>query len=278
MRGLLPLGAQILRPGGLTSPLDSISAPLYAAYGMRRLVTTWTGPIVTVRRSSDNATLDVYAAGDGWIDIAALLAWCGTASAYVTKWWDQSGSGRHADQTTASAQPMLVDSGAMITLGGRPAVRAPEGTYLLVSGSPPAATMSAIASVSAVTKTGSSPRRIFFFGGAADSSLRADVTLAYVYAGAYLIFNGISSATAYVLSTSVNGASSLIRANGTQVSGNAGTNAPATPMCLLGVAGTAIQSLDGVCGEIALVSTLLTSTQLRSIETQLGAPRGITIA
>lgn len=133
MRCLMPLANQYRNPGmGLASPLDALAASLYVAYGQCRLVSTWTGPLVTVRRSTDNATMDVYAAysaGEGWIDTVALLAWCGSASAYVTRWWDQSGLGRHAEQTTAAAQPMLVNAGVLVTLNGRPSLRLNGSSY-----------------------------------------------------------------------------------------------------------------------------------------------------
>ena len=125
MRSLLLRGAQILRPGGLWSPLDALAASLYAAYGLRRLVSAWTGPLVTVRRDSDNATADLYPDATGRISPLSatgsgltLAAWCGSASAYVTQWWDQTGNGRHATQSTAAAQPRLVNAGVIETMTG----------------------------------------------------------------------------------------------------------------------------------------------------------------
>lgn len=124
MRSLLLRWAQILRPGGPELPLDTLAASLVVAYGMRRLVSTWTGPLVTARRSTDNATMNVYAGGDGWLDTTALLAWAGSASAYVTRWWDQSGRGWHAEQATATAQAMIVNAGVIISgYNGRPALK-----------------------------------------------------------------------------------------------------------------------------------------------------------
>lgn len=124
MRSLLLRGAQILRPGGLWSPLDALAASLYAAYGLRRLVSTWTGPLVTVRRDSDNATLDVGATTTGRLDTAALIAFTGGASAFVTRWWDQTGGGRHAIQSTAVRQPLLVTAGVIETMTGSiPAIK-----------------------------------------------------------------------------------------------------------------------------------------------------------
>ena len=96
--------------------------PLYAAFGLRLLVSAWTGPLVTVRRSSDNATLDVGATATGRLDTAALIAFAGTGSAFVTQWWDQTGNGRHAIQSTAAAQPRIVSAGSVEMIGATPAV------------------------------------------------------------------------------------------------------------------------------------------------------------
>jgi hypothetical protein len=41
---------------------------------------------------------------------------------YVTQWYDQSGNNRHATQTTASSQPLIVSSGSLVTENGKPAV------------------------------------------------------------------------------------------------------------------------------------------------------------
>jgi len=41
---------------------------------------------------------------------------------YVTQWYDQSGNGRHATQTTGSKQPLIVSSGSLVTSSGKPTV------------------------------------------------------------------------------------------------------------------------------------------------------------
>ena len=86
------------------------------------------GPLLRVRRSSDNAEQDIYASaipdanGNRFLDTTALLAFAGVNSAFVTTWYDQSGNGRHATQTTTAAQPRIVNAGVIDTTGGLPAV------------------------------------------------------------------------------------------------------------------------------------------------------------
>ena len=42
--------------------------------------------------------------------------------AYVTKWYDQSGSARHSTQVTATYQPQIVTGGSLILASGKPAI------------------------------------------------------------------------------------------------------------------------------------------------------------
>lgn len=102
--------------------LDGI--PVSAAWSLRRMVTAYTGPLVRVRRLSDNAEMDIGADASGWLDIATLLAWVGASSAYVVTWYDQSGAGLHVTQPTMGAQPRIANNGVIdVMTSGRPRLR-----------------------------------------------------------------------------------------------------------------------------------------------------------
>jgi hypothetical protein len=73
-----------------------------------------------VRRSSDNAELDIGFTTQGDLDTASLLTHVGSSNGFVTTWYDQSGNGRHATKTTSTVQPRIVSSGAVVTENGRP--------------------------------------------------------------------------------------------------------------------------------------------------------------
>jgi hypothetical protein len=75
-----------------------------------------------VRRSSDNVERDIYGTFRGDLDLAALTSFVGANSGFVTTWYDQSGTGRHATQATAASQPRIVNAGAVDTENGKPAV------------------------------------------------------------------------------------------------------------------------------------------------------------
>src|SRR6188768_3266262 len=93
-------------------PLDAIpTVNLWSAYGLQRLLTTWSGPLLRIRRSSDNAELDIGFDASNRLDQAALLAFVGANDGFVAKWYDQSGFTRDLVQATAANQPKLVTAG-----------------------------------------------------------------------------------------------------------------------------------------------------------------------
>jgi hypothetical protein len=103
---------------GLHSTINSAAA----TYSLRKVDADYTGNAIRVRRSNDNDETDIGFTASGDLDTAALLAHVGSGNGFVTTWYDQSGTGRNATQTTAEQQPRIVSNGAMITEGGRPAV------------------------------------------------------------------------------------------------------------------------------------------------------------
>ena len=94
-----------------------------AAYSLRKLSSTYDGSAIRVRRSSDNTELDIGFDGLGSLNTAALLTFCGAGDGFVTIWYDQSGNGYNATQTTASSQPKIYDSvSGVITKGSQPSI------------------------------------------------------------------------------------------------------------------------------------------------------------
>lgn len=94
-----------------------------AAYSLRNLSTTYTGPLVRVRRASDNLELNVYGRYDGTLDTQSLTSFCSATNGFVTTWYDQSGLVRNATQTTAANQPQIVSSGSLILQNEKPSVQ-----------------------------------------------------------------------------------------------------------------------------------------------------------
>ncbi len=91
-----------------------------AAYSLRNLTILNDAPVVRVRRSSDNAESDFRASE---VSGGALASWVGAGNnGFVRTWYDQSGNGRHAQQATSTNQPQIVSSGAVATIGTKPAL------------------------------------------------------------------------------------------------------------------------------------------------------------
>ena len=97
--------------------LDTYSGAA-AAYSLRKLRTGVTN-VVRVRRSSDNTEQDFTATQ---VTDGTLTTFCGAGDGFVRTWYDQSGSGNHAQQTTNTSQPKIVDQGGLILVNSRPSV------------------------------------------------------------------------------------------------------------------------------------------------------------
>lgn len=99
-------------------PLDAFTTDLAVAGAMnKRLLSSYTGPLIRIRRASDDAELDIGYEADGDLDTAAITAFVSSNSAYVVTLYDQSGNGKHATQSTAANQPRIVNSGTIDTAG-----------------------------------------------------------------------------------------------------------------------------------------------------------------
>jgi hypothetical protein len=128
--------AQGLDNAGLASTTTT------AAYSTRLVNSAYTGPCMRVRRSSDNAEADVAfdatykritiactatitTAGSSGLIIGTTLSFgsfYGSSSCFVTTWYDQTGNGKHAVQSTLSSQPRIVNAGVIDRLNSWPAI------------------------------------------------------------------------------------------------------------------------------------------------------------
>jgi hypothetical protein len=121
--------------GGFVGAMDPFAFP-WRAYSLRRLLSLYTGPLVRVRRSSDDTTADIGFTLAGALDTTALLDFVGANNGFVTRWYDQTGGGNHIEQGTLTAQPSIVTAGVVNVLNGLPAVKF-DGTddYLTIASS-----------------------------------------------------------------------------------------------------------------------------------------------
>ncbi len=88
----------------LDEKLNNISFAL----SFRVLESDYNGPLVRLRRDSDNAESDFGWSDNDIVDVIAIDNWRGAANVYVVTWYDQSGLGRNAIQNTNAFQPQFI--------------------------------------------------------------------------------------------------------------------------------------------------------------------------
>jgi hypothetical protein len=85
-----------------------------AAYSLRKLRTAYTSSAIRVRRASDNTEQNIGFVNNV-LDTSSLTSFCSGTNGFVTTWYDQSGNGYNATQTTAANQPQIVSAGSVLT-------------------------------------------------------------------------------------------------------------------------------------------------------------------
>lgn len=98
--------------------LDEKLTNISFAYSMRVLESDYQGPLVRLRRASDNTEMDFGWGSNDIVDVAAINTWRGTSLVYMVTWYDQSKSGRNATQTVASQQPQFFPNDAVPNFQG----------------------------------------------------------------------------------------------------------------------------------------------------------------
>ena len=137
-------------PAGVAPPLDTYTGAS-AAYSIRLLRTAYTGPIMRVRRTSDNVEADVgfdsnnefgltspisnTSDAQSYTDFADFVGHTGTPTiAYVRYWYDQTGNGNHGDQANEALQCNVYISGAIPILNGKPVLDPTFGSSQMPTG------------------------------------------------------------------------------------------------------------------------------------------------
>jgi hypothetical protein len=107
--------------GEVESSLLLDDYPAARAYSLRKLSSTYTGNAVRVRRGSDNTEQDIGFV-NGELDTTSLLSFVGSATGFVTTWYDQSGNTNDATMPTNVNQPQIVSSGTLVEESDKPAI------------------------------------------------------------------------------------------------------------------------------------------------------------
>lgn len=181
-----------------TGLLDTYSGAT-VAYSLRRLSSTYTGNLIRVRRSSDNAEQNIGYDSNNVLDTASLLTFCGAGNGFVTTWYDQSGNARNITQTTAANQPQIVSSGAVLTQNTKPTLAFNGTSNILRAFSSGTSTENTLITLSKATSTATAYQCIATIG-----------TIAAANPLSYLLINAGAIATKRTIysdtgSTSVDG-------------------------------------------------------------------------
>jgi hypothetical protein len=104
------------------TPICNITDKVAIAYALRKVNASYNGALIRIRRARDNREIDIFANQFGDLDIKTLQDFVPSGSAFVTTWYDQSGNGRNAVQTSATLQPQIVRGGDLQTLNGKPTI------------------------------------------------------------------------------------------------------------------------------------------------------------
>jgi Alpha-L-arabinofuranosidase B, catalytic len=83
--------------------LDEVSTAPVGAWWLEKLRTAYAGSCLKIQRA-DTTTLDIGFGSDGFVDEAAIAAFCGATDGFIHTLYDQTGNGRHLVQTTAASQ------------------------------------------------------------------------------------------------------------------------------------------------------------------------------
>lgn len=99
--------------------LDSYATNTAYAWSVARQLKNTATVAIRIRRSNDNAETDIGFSG-GALNTAAITSFVGANSAFITRIYEQVGSGYDFTQTTAANQPRIVNAGTIEVLNTKP--------------------------------------------------------------------------------------------------------------------------------------------------------------
>ena len=113
-------------------PLDGHKTGLTATCSIgRRLLSSYTGPIIRVRNSS-GTELNIGYLENGSLDLPALMSHVGSGDGFVTTSFDQV-SGNDFVQSIGGTQPKIVSAGSLVNVNGKPCVGVVFGWTMFAS-------------------------------------------------------------------------------------------------------------------------------------------------
>ena len=97
-------------------PGDITTTEIPGLYSLKKISATYSGPAIQIRRSYDNALMDIGFTTDGSLDLTTIYSFVGTASGYLTTFYDQMATPNNSlTQPQTSIQPMIVSNGVSVS-------------------------------------------------------------------------------------------------------------------------------------------------------------------
>ncbi|HCP93644.1 MAG TPA: hypothetical protein DIU05_06395, partial [Bacteroidetes bacterium] len=244
--------------------LDNITAPVAAAFGLRKLRASYNGPAIRVRRNDNNAEQDIFFDAFGNLNQFTLTEFVGNASGLVTRWYDQSGNGLDFTQTTPSRQPRIVNGGEIETKNGVPAIRHVAAALQNLAMSNPLTnstpwTVNVVQGMdggsNARLLNGSNNWLLGFWNGFQNM---------YYSGNAWINGSAIATTDNQVYTAVTNGTTSVFR-SGTPLTGSVSAAAPGTTLWTSGW-NNGSEFSNGTLQEVILYNTSLSATDRNTLE------------
>jgi len=263
--------------------IDSVGVSSQVAFGTRKLRSAYSGSALRVRRSSDNAELDIGFTASGDLDTTALLAHTGAANGFVVTWYDQSGNGRDVTQATALAQAQIVVSGSIHAIGGKAAILFDglSNVYNRTSFSMTQQSVNAVAKANALAGVTTIIRQNATVSGT-EWSMRYQGPVYHFYRAPTVPAGAGAPGTVnphVMTALASNGTNSEFFADGTSAWTATAMSTSATNGALaIGATPTGTEFVSAYIGEIVVFDVNLTTTQRQTLERNQGTYFGITVA
>lgn len=265
--------------------LDTLTVTSAGAYSLRRTTGAYRGPLIRVRRSSDNAERDIGYTITGDLNTATLLAFVGSASGFVSILYDQSPAANHALQTNTARQPRIVNAGVLDVANGRASQIFDGVDDILLAGATSLTTSYTVNGVEFLTGDGGGGLgRMVAFGSDSLITLLTIRTRSQMFG-----LNGTNLATAFDIPNIANRVTTVGGVNAGQTdiwhSGvNAATSATgpqvnfATRGFYIGNTAALSRGIAGGLPEVTLFSQPLSTADRQTLERNQGAYFGLTVA
>jgi hypothetical protein len=246
-----------------------------AAYSLRKLNSAYSGPAITVRRSSDNTSQNIGFKADGTLDTTTLLSFVGAGNGFVTAWYDQSGQGKVSTQATAANQPQIVSNGSVMTINGKPSIYF-GGSQLLQTASSVLSTGAARYSIYGVSYNVATHASTLMYVGSPTEHNGIGISANFSKPRHFWFANDYDTTQTFVHSQTYfaieyDGTKRYTTVNNTTLSANATSKNTTNPILTIGKLSTMGQLYTGHLQELVLFDSYNTSQDTTSIKSNINS-------